>query len=241
MAGLQVAKEACQARLEQRIGYQFTDRALLDAALTHRSFANENQLPLVDNERLEFLGDAVLALVIGHALYNAHNQAEEGELSRLRAHLVNAPALASLARQLELGECLLLGRGEARSGGRDRENLLADGLEALIGAVFCDGGYAAAAAVAGRLFAPLLTMPAVLVGHDYKTRLQELLQARQQPLPVYLLTAAHGPDHQRSYEVDVLVGGVVAGHGRGPTKKRAEQAAACLALEQLSAWGVTDA
>lgn len=237
---MQARKEDHWAFLERRIGYHFTNRALLREALTHRSFANESRQPLGDNERLEFLGDAVLALVIGHDLYMAYSQAEEGDLSRLRAQLVSAPALAGLARQLELGECLLLGRGEARSGGGDRENLLADGLEALIGAVFLDGGYAAAAKVAGRLFMPLLNRPAVPDVHDYKTRLQELLQARQQPLPVYVLTAAHGPDHRRCYEVDVIIGGVVAGHGSGPTKKRAEQAAARQALEHVVAAGGTD-
>ena len=221
--------------LETRIGYRFTDRALLAEALTHRSYANESrEQGMPDNERLEFLGDAVLDLVVGHSLFVAHGHADEGELSRLRAELVSAPALARLAHDLALGECLRLGRGEARSGGRHKESLLADSLEAVVGAVFVDAGYPVAATVAGRLFAPYLQADAAPAGHDFKTRLQELLQSRQQALPEYVLAAAHGPDHQRRYEVEVLIAGNCAGRGAGPTKKRAEQAAARHALEQLA-------
>ncbi|MCM2263734.1 MAG: ribonuclease III [Desulfuromonadales bacterium] len=224
--------------LEQRIGHHFLDRELLARALTHRSYANEcrNQ-PFGDNERLEFLGDAVLDLIVGHRLYMLHAEADEGELSRLRAELVSTPSLAGLARELVLGECLLLGRGEDRSGGRDRESLHADSLEAVIGAVFLDAGYGAAEAVVSRLFAPLLQ--AAQVGRDCKTRLQELLQARRQQRPEYLLTASHGPDHQRRYEVEVLAAGSVLGRGEGTTKKRAEQEAARCALEHLEGEGRT--
>ena len=231
--------ESLEARwlaLEERIGYRFANRELLAEAMTHRSFANESRhQELPDNERLEFLGDAVLDLVVGHALFAAFGRAAEGELSRLRADLVSAPSLARLAGELELGECLRLGRGEARSGGRHKESLLADSLEALVGGIFVDAGYAAAAAVAGRLFAPFLQATRAPAGHDYKTRLQELLQSRQRQLPEYVLVAAHGPDHQRRYEVEVLIDGGVAGSGAGPTKKRAEQAAARHALERLDA------
>ncbi|TLM62370.1 MAG: hypothetical protein FDZ69_13115, partial [Deltaproteobacteria bacterium] len=152
--------------LEELIGHRFADRSLLARALTHRSHANESREPSPgDNERLEFLGDAVLGLIVGHCLYAADDRADEGELSRLRADLVSAPNLARLARGLALGDCLLLGRGEERSGGRDRENLLADALEALIGAVFLDAGYVAAEGVVTRLIAPLLTAPAPAAGH----------------------------------------------------------------------------
>jgi ribonuclease-3 len=225
-------------QLEERIGYRFLDRSLLAQALTHRSFANESRNPdVIDNERLEFLGDAVLGLVIGHQLFAAHDQVDEGELSRVRAELVKARCLAVLAAGLAIGDCLLLGRGEARSGGRDKENLLADSLEAIIGAVFVDGGYAAAEAIVGKLFAPVLTSAVGAAGQDYKTRLQELLQARRQLLPEYHLAATHGPDHQRCYEVDVLVAGSVLGRGEGTTKKRAEQEAARRALAYLETQG----
>jgi ribonuclease-3 len=233
---LQEQTESLWDDLERRIGYHFRDRTLLAAALTHRSFANESHAaPIPDNERLEFLGDAVLDLVVGHVLFVTHETAAEGELSRLRAELVSSACLARLARALALGDCLRLGRGEARSGGRDKESLLADTLEAVIGAVFIDAGYTAAAAVIGDIFKPCLLDLATLPGQDYKTRLQELLQARQCPLPVYVLVATHGPDHQRRYQVDVLVAGISTGRGEGPTKKRAEQAAARQALESFSA------
>jgi len=221
--------------LERRIGHRFVDRALLAAALTHRSFANESRAASIpDNERLEFLGDAVLDLVIGHRLYEIHHAADEGELSRLRSELVSSPSLARLARELGLGDCLRLGRGEARSGGRDKESLLADTLEAVVGAVFIDAGYAAAATVTTKIFAACLQGAAALPGQDYKTRLQELLQAQQRPLPDYVLTATHGPDHQRCYHVEVLLDEVSAGRGEGPTKKRAEQDAARQALQALA-------
>lgn len=227
------------AALEQRIGHRFSNRDLLARALTHRSYANEHrELSTGDNERLEFLGDAVLGLIVGHRLYLLPEGADEGDLSRLRADLVSAPSLARLARQLALGDCLLLGRGEERGGGRDRENLLADGLEAVVGAVFLDAGYAAAEAVVGRLFASLLQLSAVAPGHDdYKTRLQELLQARRQQRPEYRLVTTSGPDHQRCYEMEVLVAETVLGRGKGSTKKRAEQEAARWALESLACHG----
>lgn len=226
--------------LEQRIGHHFRDRELLARALTHRSYANESRNPSIgDNERLEFLGDAVLDLIVGYRLYAIHAEADEGELSRLRAELVSAPSLARLARALALGECLLLGRGEARSGGRDKESLQADCLEAVIGAVFLDAGYGAAEAVVCRMFEPFLHAPAAPFGQDYKTRLQELLQARQQQRPEYVLAASSGPDHQRHYEVEVLMAGTVLGRGAGTTKKRAEQEAARYALEHLETGGRT--
>lgn len=235
---MEMQVQATWCDLEARLGHRFADRELLARAMTHRSYANEQRtLPGHDNERLEFLGDAVLDLIIGHQLFRRHPRADEGELSRLRAELVSAPSLARLARELRLAECLLLGRGEERSGGRDRENLQADGLEAVIGAVFLDAGYSAAEAVVSRLFMPLLDGAALSAGHDFKTRLQELLQARWQLRPVYRLVASSGPDHQRHYEIEVQAAGTVLGRGAGPTKKRAEQDAACGALARLDQEG----
>ncbi len=224
---------ALWADLQQRLGHPFRDPALLAAALTHSSFANESREPApVDNERLEFLGDAVLGLAVGLRLFRDFPAAREGELSRLRAELVSAPRLAVVARALGLGECLRLGRGEARSGGRDKENLLADALEALIGAVFLDAGFAAAGSVVEKLFAAAVpgAEPAL---RDCKTALQELLQARRQR-PAYRLAESSGPDHRRSYRIEVLVEEQVLGTGEGPTKKRAEQEAARRALESLA-------
>jgi len=220
--------------LQQRLGHHFADPTLLAQALTHRSFANENRdSAIVDNERLEFLGDAVLGLSIGHQLLVTNPAAAEGELSRLRAELVSAPSLARIARGLALGDSLLLGRGEVRSGGRDKDSLQANALEAVIGAIFLDAGFAVAAAAVCRLFAPYLQADVEPAEQDYKTRLQERLQAVQQPLPEYQLAAVHGPDHQRRYQVEVLIGDAVCGRGEGSTKKRAEQEAARQALAHL--------
>lgn len=220
--------------LERRLDYRFRNRQHLLEALTHRSYANEAaDAGVNDYERLEFLGDAVLSLTISDYLLRVRPSAAEGALTQLRADLVNESRLAGVARTLQLGDHLLLGRGEARSGGSDKDSLLADALEALLGAVFLDGGYAAAAAVVERLFAPCLQLPAGVAEADFKTRLQELLQGSQRSRPLYRLALASGPDHQRHYEVEVLVNDQVLGRGTGASKKRAEQAAACLALQLL--------
>ena len=220
--------------LEARIGHRFADRELLARALTHRSYANESRDPAIaDNERLEFLGDAVLDLSIGHLLLTAHGEADEGELSRLRAELVSEPSLASLAQELALGDCLLLGRGESRSGGRTKESLLANTLEALLGAMFLDAGYAVTESAVRRWFGPALHANAAPAGLDYKTRLQEWLQAQRRQRPEYQLVAMSGPDHQRRYVAEVLVAGAMLGRGEGTTKKRAEQEAARQALAHL--------
>ena len=219
---------------ENRLGYRFADRDRLAEALTHRSYANEAADPAVaDNERLEFLGDTVLALAISDCLLRLRPDADEGSLTQLRADLVNAASLARVARILQIGELLHLGRGEARSGGSDKDNLLADALEAVLGAIFLDGGYQAAAAVIERLFGSELRSPTGSGETDAKTRLQELLQGRRQDRPHYQLVSTGGPDHQRHYEVEVLVEGRVLGRGVGGSKKRAEQAAASKALQLL--------
>lgn len=220
-------------RLEEALGYSFRERALLVEAMTHRSFANEQAQRLPDNERLEFLGDAVLDLVISQYLMEKLPDSSEGELTRIRAEVVALPSLARLAEALDLGSWLLLGRGEERSGGRGKLSLLADALEALFGAVFTDGGFAAAAGVIRPLFVPLLQQAAADAGQDYKSRLQEVLQSAQRALPVYRLAEASGPAHERVYRIEVLIDDVPHGSGEGRTKKSAEQSAAKAALVRL--------
>jgi len=218
--------------LEERLGHRFRDRELLVLALTHRSWANE-QSREEHYERLEFLGDAVLGLITGEWLYREHPELPEGQLSKRKAVLVSRPALARHARRLELGDELRLGVGEERSGGRDKSSLLADSLEALFGAVFLDGGLAAAREV----IRPLLQRTEDERDHrrhqDAKTRLQELTQARGWDLPEYELVAEMGPDHDKTFTVDCRVIGERRGRGEGRSKKLAEQAAAAAALAAL--------
>ncbi len=221
-------------RLEESLNYSFHNRALLAEAMTHRSYANEHsEENLPDNERLEFLGDAVLDLVISQYLMKTLTNSPEGELTRVRAEVVSLPGLAGLARSLDIGSGLLLGRGEERSGGRDKSSLLADALEALFGAIFTDNGFEAAEVVILPLFVPMLQQASNDEGQDYKSRLQEFLQATHRDLPVYVLVDSTGPAHDRIYHVDVLVDGRTHGSGHGRTKKSAEQTAAKAALAQL--------
>lgn len=233
--GEPVERRDCESALEKRIGYHFIDAALLREALTHKSYSNEQpgrEVPY--NERLEFLGDAVLDLVVSDLIFRAFRAVTEGELTRIRAEVVSERKLAEVGRQLGMGGCLLLGRGEDRSGGREKDSLVADGLEALIGAIFCDGGLAPASSVIETLFTPCIGESAGRkTGTDYKTRLQELLQGRCGRPPLYALLAAEGPDHDRMYTVEVLSDGVAIGRGRGRTKKAAEQEAAREALGRL--------
>lgn len=221
--------------LEDRIGYHMADRSLLRAALTHKSYSNEH--PGVDaphNERLEFLGDAVLDLCVSDLLFQRYPQLSEGELTRVRAELVNEGSLAPLGEQLGLGGYLLLGKGEEGSGGRQKPSLLADALEALLGAVYRDGGVTAVSAVIDSLLGELMEQAVGnRQGTDYKTRLQERLQASGCELPTYQLLEAQGPDHQKSYVVAVHCGQQAIGTGRGRTKKAAQQQAACQALLRL--------
>lgn len=222
-------------RLEEQMGYRMADRSLLRSALTHKSYSNEHpdsHLPF--SERLEFLGDAVLDLVVSDTLFQRFPQLSEGELTRVRAELVNERNLAPLGQRLNLGGYLLLGRGEESSGGREKPSLLADAFEALLGAVYRDGGLAAARTVVEALMGAQIDL-AVLdrAGTDYKTRLQERLQAEGCALPSYELIEAAGPDHQKSYLVEVRCEGKAIGVGRGRTKKAAQQQAACQALQRL--------
>lgn len=229
-----MAKESLSL-LEQAIGYCFSDADLLRQATTHKSFSNEcSGVPAPHNERLEFLGDAVLDLVVSQELFRCFPQLPEGELTRARAEVVSEASLAAQGRKLRIGALLRLGRGESRSGGADKDSLLADAFEAILGAVFCDGDFVAARAVIIPLLGEAIEQGAASgAGSDYKTRLQELFQARYGHPPKYLLVQVEGPDHQRLYSVEVLMEDRVLGRGRARTKKGAQQEAARQALDRL--------
>ncbi len=219
--------------LAARLGHGFEDLARLDQALRHSSFAHENPEAGPSNEQMEFLGDAVLALTVSSLLLQHFPESSEGELSRGRAALVNARRLAVLARELDLGSYLLLGRGEETQAGREKPSLLADALEAVMAAVFLDGGLEAADALTRRWFTPLLADMSESPWQDFKTRLQELTQARHQGSPTYNLLSESGPSHARVFEVQVCLGERPLARGQGRTKKQAEQRAARAALETL--------
>jgi ribonuclease-3 len=219
--------------LAGRLSHRFKDPALLDQALRHSSFAHENPEAGPSNEQLEFLGDAVLALTVSNLLLQHFPQSSEGELSRGRAALVNARRLASLARELDLGAYLLLGKGEEQQAGREKPSLLADALEAVMAAVFLDGGLKAAASLSRRWFTPLLAEIGESPWQDFKTRLQELIQARHKGSPAYRLLSESGPSHARQFLVEVRLGDRPLAQGQGRTKKQAEQMAAREALETL--------
>ena len=229
------------AALEARIGHRFVDRTLLEHALTHRSRAHEDVTGgVVDNESLEFLGDAVVGLVIAEALYREYPDLDEGAKSKIRASLVSAGRLARLGEALGLGEHLLLGRGEEKTGGRRKTALLADACEALIAGLYLDGGIETARTfvlreIWSRVGEP--DAPGLLTAWtgDYKSALQEALQAAGRGLPDYRIAAEHGPDHRKAFEVDVVVGGDVLASAAGRSKKEAEQEAARLALARVSA------
>ena len=219
--------------LERAIQYRFRDRGLLEQAMTHTSRANEDPSGgVADNESLEFLGDALLGFVIADQLFRDFPMFDEGEKSKSKAALVSTTTLARQAERLQLGDHLLLGRGEEKTGGRRKQALLADGYEALIAAIYLDGGIEHARAFIGREFAPLMAGIGQegVAGHDYKSALQELLQARELPLPDYRLMATLGPDHQKQFQVEVVVDGQALGQATGASKKEAEQEAARAAL-----------
>ena len=229
------------ALLHQRLGLpeNAIGRELALEALRHGSFVHERSLAagresLRSNERLEFLGDAVLGFLVARRVYEQAPDAPEGELTRLRASLVREESLALVARQLGLGELLLLGRGEQRSGGRESAGRLADALEAVLGAVLLSCGLAKAQEVLERILAPLFDQPTALLGRDPKTELQQLFQSHRR-VPLYQVLAVTGPDHARCYEVEVRLDGAPLGRGAGRSKKEAEQAAARAALEAPAA------
>src|SRR5450432_1991598 len=223
--------------LQERLGIEQLDPNLGLAALTHRSYCNEHRdEPVVDNERLEFLGDAVVELLISHRLMERFPAADEGELSKLRALIVNEDALARVARKLRVGELLRMGRGEELTGGRDKSSVLADALEAVIAAVYLTSGVTGAMEVVDRHFAEALGGVAEgRSGDDYKTRLQELMQSQGRAAPRYRVVAEEGPDHAKTFEVEVSVGGELFGRASGRNKKEAEQAAARKTLEIVNA------
>jgi ribonuclease-3 len=222
--------------LRERLGIAELEPGLGLAALTHKSYCNEHRdEPVVDNERLEFLGDAVVDLLVSHRLMEKFASADEGELSKLRALIVNEDALARVARELRLGELLRMGRGEDLTGGRSKSSVLADALEAVIAAVYLTQGLSGAMAVVDRHFAEALAGVADgRSGDDYKTRLQELMQSQSRPAPRYRIVAEEGPDHAKTFEVEVSVGAEVFGRATGRNKKEAEQAAARKTLEVVN-------
>jgi ribonuclease-3 len=221
------------ALLEERLGVAF-DRGLLTRALTHRSYAYENG-GLPTNERLEFLGDAVLGLVVTDALYSRHPDLPEGQLAKLRAAVVNMRALADVARELKLGAHILLGRGELTSGGRDKSSILADTLEALIGATYSQFGIEVASGLVHRLIDPLMDSSAALgAGLDWKTSLQEQTANLGFGVPEYHVSE-EGPDHAKMFHADAVIRGVARGSGSGRSKKEAEQRAAAAAFTALQA------
>ena len=220
-------------QLRAQLGTPQLDSALLVQALTHRSYAYEHG-GLPTNERLEFLGDAVLGLVVTDALFRTHADLSEGRLAKLRAAVVNARALAAVGRTLGIGGYVRLGRGEEATGGRDKSSILADTVEALIGAVYLDAGYPSATEVVHRLFDPLLDAAAELgAGLDWKTSLQELAAEEGLGVPEYLIDDS-GPDHRKTFTARVRVGPSVYGEGTGPSKKEAEQRAAEMAWHSIS-------
>lgn len=209
------------------------DPELLERALTHRSFAYEHG-GLPTNERLEFLGDSVLGVVVTEALYRTHPDLSEGRLAKLRAAVVNARALADVARQIDLGEYIKLGRGEETTGGREKASILSDTVEALIGAIHLSGGFEASSPIVHLLFDPLMDEAAGLgAGLDWKTSLQELAASRSLGVPEYLINS-EGPDHMKTFTARVRVGGEVYGHGVGSSKKEAEQLAAETAYREIT-------
>jgi len=226
--------------LEARIGYEFSDIGLLEHALTHRSRAHEDASGgVIDNESLEFLGDAVLGFVIADMLFQRYPTHSEGYKSKVKASIVSATALTRLAEQIDLGRYVLLGRGEEKTGGRRKHAILADGFEALIAAIYLDGGIDAARGFILSLFGPLLTgagdrAAEASFTEDWKSALQEWLQKEGRGLPSYRLASAEGPDHRKRFDVEVVIGGEPCGRAAGGSKKEAEQQAAREALRKLS-------
>jgi ribonuclease-3 len=223
--------------LQTAIAYRFRDRGLLEHAMTHTSRANEDVSGgVADNESLEFLGDAVLGFIVADLLFREFPDCDEGEKSKMKAMLVSTATLARVAERLGLGDHLLLGRGEEKTGGRRKQALLADGCEALIAAMYLDGGIEQSRAFIVRElggFIDDLRRDGVSA-QDYKSTLQELVQGRNRPLPEYRVIGAAGPDHQKLFDVEVLVAGEPLARATGPSKKEAEQEAARLALSRLT-------
>lgn len=218
----------------QKLGYRFTDEGLITEAFRHSSYVNEQaDGNLKDNECLEFLGDAVLNLAVGYLLMKRYADAKEGDLSRMRAALVNESQLADIARRIDLGAHILLGKGETLSNGHEKNSILADTFEAVVAAVFLDGGFTAAYQIVDSHLAPYLAeIQAIDSGQDYKSQLQELVQVNRQQMPAYCIIGENGPDHDKTFSVRLQVLDLTT-EGRGKSKKQAEQDAARRALMHL--------
>ncbi|MEI3597089.1 MULTISPECIES: ribonuclease III [unclassified Oceanobacillus] len=223
------------SELEQQLQINFKQKSLLHQAFTHSSYVNEHrQEEFSDNERLEFLGDAVLELGVSQYLYSTYQQMPEGELSKLRASIVCEPSLENFARDLQFGEYLLLGRGEEQTGGRDRPAILADVFEAFLGALYLDQGYEKVLEFLGEHVFPKIKIGAFSHGMDYKSKLQEFVQQDKNQKVTYEVVEEKGPSHDREFLVHVSINGKTIGEGLGRSKKEAEQRAAKLALDQLN-------
>ncbi|OFZ21723.1 MAG: ribonuclease III [Bdellovibrionales bacterium GWB1_55_8] len=225
-------------RLQERLGYRFGDRRILLQSLTHTSygyeFLQEKTVAMRDNERLEFLGDAILDLVVSDILLEAFPNANEGHLSKMRAAVVNEKTLAGVARALGLHECLRLGKGEVQTGGADKPSILSSAFEALIAAIYLDGGFNEVCPVVRHLFAPMFAEERALMNfYDHKTQLQEIVQARWRITPTYHVVRAEGPDHAKTFEVEVRMGDKKLAVATGNSKKEAEQNAAKFAIQTV--------
>ena len=223
------------SELEARIGYYFKNRSLLSRALTHSSYANEYGIAWGDNEQLEFLGDSIIGFIISEFLLRQHPKFTEGQLSKLKAHLVSSDNLFQIAARLKLGQFLKLGKGEEKTGGRLKKALLVDALEALVAAIYLDGGVKLAKEFVLRQFANDLgdIVTGQFTFKDYKSRLQEKLQSLRFPPAEYSIVRELGPDHQKCFSVQLEIGGETMAEGQGETKKNAEQEAAREVLEKL--------
>ena len=219
--------------LQEQVEYTFLDDALLVQAMTHRSFANELGDSKLNNERLEFLGDAVLELIVSKALYGRYETMAEGQMTRARAAIVRAESLAEAAQILGLGEILRLGRGEIGTGGQQKLSVLSAGVEALLGAIYVDGGYEPAERAALKLLSDRFDSPRELVALDPKSRLQEEMQRRQEGTPIYEVVDRSGPAHETQFVVEVKLGSRTLAKGEGASRKAAETDAAAHALESL--------
>lgn len=222
------------ATIETKLGYLFKDRSLLTLAFVHRSFINENRMIIHHNERLEFLGDAVLGMLISDYLYRYLPSTPEGQLSYLRSRLVEASSCVSYVQSLNIASYVLLGKGERMNDGRGRESILADLFEAIIGAIYLDGGLEAAKKFLFRNFTPQIEAILKTPLRNWKALLQDYCQKKYQQTPIYHVLQASGPDHSKVFEISVLVNQQELGRGRGASKKEAQQAAAADALSRCN-------
>lgn len=225
-------------QLQECLGYSFSDQSTLEKALTHKSYGHEflQDRPAAhrDNERLEFLGDAVLDVVISDVLLETYPESDEGHLTKMRAAVVNERTLAILSREIRLGDYIRLGKGESQTGGKDKASILSSTFEALIAAIYLDGGFEPVYEVVRNLFQPFFTREQEDFQYfDYKTRLQEVVQAKWKQVPSYHLTSASGPDHAKIFEIEVRMMGEVLAKASGSSKKTAEQSAAESALKAI--------